>query len=182
MEEQSKKQLEAMISASKKAFVTTFNGLLAFFFVSLIKVATGGNHLLELSVIVFLIAAVMFVYIRYIIKPADKRMSDTAFSSVLSREALRSTFNSFLVFYSGFEIYYALVGLVSLNVDSAYDSLSELVKNRSVLWEPGLHIMTTIGLYLLASFSANLLFNYVTADSESNASTHNSVEPPSPSA
>ncbi|EKD1480608.1 MULTISPECIES: hypothetical protein [Vibrio harveyi group] len=182
MKEQSKEQWKVIKSAAAKSLVTTCCGLMAFFLVSLLKVVTDGDGLKELGVILTLLIIVMVVYVKYISNPIGKRAKEAGLSRVLRREAVRSSFNSFIVFYSGFEIYYALVGFVSLKIDSAYESLSELVQDRAVISGPISHIFETLAFYFFASWLVNVLFNYMTSDSESNASAHNSVESPSPSA
>ncbi|HDU8571235.1 TPA: hypothetical protein RG687_001005 [Vibrio parahaemolyticus] len=170
MKEQSKKQLKAIKSAGIKSLVTTCCGLVAFGLVSLLKVVTDGDGLKEVLVIVLLLVAVMAVYIKYTYSSTtEKRAKATDLSSVLRREALRSSSNSFIVFYTGYEILYAAVGFVILKVESVDKKLPEFLQDRAVLHEPVLHMFQTLGIYFVVSLGVNLLLNYITADAESNA-------------
>lgn len=163
-----KEVVEIFKGAFFKALITMVSGLIAFVIVTVAKVYMNGNRMHELCLIIVLLAVPVGISLWYLIKPNEERKSEASFSRTLTREAMRSTLNSLLVFYIGFEVYYSWLGGISNQIDGYYDTLSEFERQRVVIYEPFWHIAKTIGFYACISVLFNSLYNYITADAERN--------------
>ncbi|ELA9367486.1 hypothetical protein QUN99_003376 [Vibrio parahaemolyticus] len=158
--------LERVKSSLLKALITMLSGFFAFAIVTAVKLLMNGNRMHELYLIIALLIVPAGISLWYILKSNNERKFEARFSRVLKREAWRSTINSLLVFYIGFEVYYGWLGIISIQFDGYYDTLSEFERQRVVVYEPILHVIKSVGFYVCISVSFNSLFNYITADSE----------------
>lgn len=155
-----------MYIAAKKATATGLGTVLGLLSSLAVSMLTSNNNAHALGFLTFVMLIVLIYYSMYVYRGRDKRKQSSGFIELIKRDGVRALFNSTVFSYAAVEIMLSTKGILSLWDNSYYESLSEILKNSVIIYNPEVNIIITI--IMTASFylMINTAINYINIDCE----------------
>jgi hypothetical protein len=157
----------------KSSFIKSISNLVgavcAFGIVLGIKLIASNDYIYLLGALVLIMAPIVVFMIVYFMKKSHERAKFSTFMKSSVREGVKSTYNSVLILYVAFDLFFNYLGYLSATTEGHYESLPFEVANQINLNNPIQSSVFSIGFLLLAYISFNTFFNYMSSDSEKHA-------------
>ncbi|MBE3673999.1 hypothetical protein [Pseudoalteromonas distincta] len=146
-----------LIKAFRKSFLTFLGGgVLGFFAVSIMKYLTVNHSWAQLLVLMALELLVLIMFLRYRNSSPTNKALYSSYKRYIKRELLKSFFNSFLMFYTFYGLYFAFSDV------STIQRAWWVVRNS--YYNCGL--ILNIIFVLLTYLASNTILNFITSNSE----------------
>jgi len=141
----------------------------AFGVVLVIKLIATNEYIYLLGALVLIMTPIIGSMIRYLTLDSEGRAKYSTFKKSSLREGVKSTFNSVLILYVTFDLFFNYLGYLSGKVVGHYEALPLELANQINLHNPIESSLFSVGFLLLAYIPFNTLFNYMSSDSEKHA-------------
>ncbi|ABI71519.1 hypothetical protein Sfri_1668 [Shewanella frigidimarina NCIMB 400] len=146
-----------LIKAFQKSFLTFIGGgLLGFLALALMKYLTVNHTDIQLLILIFLEITVLIIFFRYRKLSDPQKATKNNWNEYISRELLKAFFNSFLMFYTFYSIFFAFNGVSTIQV--AWSIVSNSYSDYDLL--------LNLIFVPLSYISNNTILSFITSNSE----------------
>ncbi|MCE4934483.1 hypothetical protein [Aliivibrio fischeri] len=146
-----------LIKAFRKSTLTFIGGgLLGFIALALMKYLTVNHTYIQLCILMAIELFILMKFFRYRQLSEPEKAKENNYSTYIKRELLKAFFNSFLMFYIFYSMFFAFYGIST--IQGAWSVVSNLYSDYVVL--------LNLIFVPLSYISNNTILNFITSKSE----------------